>query len=181
MMRLEDYQRYDCGCKFSFVSCKRMPSLKSATFDLNLNSLISSPNLIHPLFYMHSNFVGQKALVKVAKRSVASFKLREGMVIGTKTTVHRKSREFDSFYKNIKFSFAPSILRQAEKIKIGLTETGGVNFGLLDFTSVYSFFLLPAVFYTMNNLGGGNILLNHKGMTGCKELTGFFFSTKYIY
>ena len=72
-------------------------------------------------------------------------------------------------------------MRQAEKIKIGLTETGGVNFGLLDFTSVYSFLLLPSVFYTMNNLGGGNILLNHRGMKGYKELTGFFFSTKYIY
>lgn len=180
-MSLKEYQSYDCACKFSFLGSKSVPSLKSITLDVSLNSLIKNPKLLWPLFYMHSNLVCQKGLIKVSRKSVSSFNLREGMITGTSTTVHSKSREFDSLYKNIVFSYMPSILRQSEEINIGLTERGSVNFGVLDFTSVYSFYLLPAVFYTMSNLGGGNILLNHKGESSYKELSGFYFSTKYVY
>merc|ERR1712107_34885 len=58
------------------------------------------------------NIIGQKPKIKIAKNSIASFKIRPNIPIGTHTTIQNKSYIFQSLLKNLKFAFLPAIKRQ---------------------------------------------------------------------
>jgi ribosomal protein L5 len=114
-------QHHDTLNKFHFLKHPKKCQLKHITFDTNLNSLITNPKLLTPLYYTHLNLIGQKPKIKVAKNSIASFKLRPNMPVGTHTTIQSKSYLFDSLLKNLKFAFLPGIIRNTEKLKPILT------------------------------------------------------------
>gem|GEM_PF-6731937 len=111
----------DSITKFHFLNHSKKCKFKHMTFDTNLNSLITNPKLLTPLYYTHMNLVGQKPKVKITKTSIASFKIRPNMPIGTHTTIQSKTGQFDSLLKNLKYGFLPGIKRQAEILDPKLT------------------------------------------------------------
>ena len=109
-----------CTLQHGLDKCK----FDHAVFDTSLNELIVNNKLLTPLYYTHLSLIGQKPYIKKSKKSIANFKLRPNMVIGTLTTLHPSSRAFKSYFKHLHLCFLPSIKRQTEDLEVKLGVIG---------------------------------------------------------
>ena len=193
---------HDSISKFHFQHGLDKCKFDHAVFDTSLNELIVNNKLLTPLYYTHLSLIGQKPLIKKSKKSIANFKLRPNMVIGTMTTLHPSSRAFKSYFKHLHLCFLPSIKRQTEDLEVklgvigersswrtrslkGSVNKGQLSIGVSDLTFIYSFFLLPSLFYNLNNLGGGDMTftcsMSNKSNISYVPVYKFFFSCNSLY
>ena len=80
-----------------------VPRLKKITLNMGLGSAVSDKKVLESTQAELSQITGQKAVLTYAKKSIANFKLREGMPIGCKVTL-RNQMMYDFFEKLIKIS-----------------------------------------------------------------------------
>ena len=80
-----------------------VPRLKKITLNMGLGSAVGDKKILETAQTELSQITGQKAVLTYAKKSIANFKLREGMPIGCKVTL-RKEKMYDFFEKLIKIS-----------------------------------------------------------------------------
>jgi len=73
------------------------------TLNMGLGSAVSDKKILESAQQELTQISGQKAVLTYAKKSIANFKLREGMPIGCKVTL-RKEKMYDFFEKLIKIS-----------------------------------------------------------------------------
>ena len=73
--------------KFSYVNVMQIPGLEKVVINMGLGSDKENPKGIEAAIKELSTIAGQKAVVTRAKKSVANFKVREGMSIGAKVTL----------------------------------------------------------------------------------------------
>ena len=172
--------------KFHFIKHSKKVTLNKITFDTNLNSLVNNQKLISALYYAHFNLIGQRPQVKTAQNSIASFKIRPNMIIGTHTTTQNKSYLFKSLLNNLKLSFLPSIHRQAQrdiapKIKINSLnqQECQITYPLTNLNYLYPFFYLNTINIP---LGGANISISSKSkhMHYYSTLHSFYLSTHFL-
>jgi hypothetical protein len=177
---------YDSIIKFHFQHPSQKCEFHQATFDTTLNALSHNSKLLTPLYYTHLKAVGQKPIIKLSKRAIASFNVREGSPVGTFTSSHFKSGVFESYYLNLYLAFLPSFKRQgSEDPTITVLNINSLQlvFPITDLNFLYSFFLLPPIFYSSSNLGGANIGFSSKSNFKhfYPSIHKFFFSTRYIF
>ena len=117
-----NHHHHDSVSKFHFQHGLAKCKFEHGLFDTSLNSLIVNSKLLTPLYYTHLSLIGQKPCIKKSTKSIANFKLRGNMAIGTLTTLHPGSRAFSSYLKHFRLCFVPSIKRQKEDLclKIGV-------------------------------------------------------------
>ncbi|MBH43939.1 MAG: 50S ribosomal protein L5 [Gammaproteobacteria bacterium] len=80
-----------------------VPRLKKITLNMGLGSAVNDKKILETAVNELTKITGQKAVLTYAKKSIANFKLREGMPIGCKVTL-RKEKMYDFFEKLIKIS-----------------------------------------------------------------------------
>lgn len=80
-----------------------VPRLTKITINMGLGSAVNDKKILETAQSELSQIAGQKAVLTYAKKSIANFKLREGMPIGCKVTL-RKEKMYDFFEKLIKIS-----------------------------------------------------------------------------
>ena len=80
-----------------------VPKLKKITINMGLGSAVNDKKILESAQSELTQITGQKAVLTYAKKSIANFKLREGMPIGCKVTL-RKEKMYDFFEKLIKIS-----------------------------------------------------------------------------
>lgn len=80
-----------------------VPKLIKITLNMGLGSAVNDKKILESAQQELSQISGQKAILTFAKKSIANFKLREGMPIGCKVTL-RKEKMYDFFEKLIKIS-----------------------------------------------------------------------------
>ena len=91
MARMRDY--YVKGVapalmkKFSYKSVMQIPKLEKIVVNVGCGEARDNPKMIDAIISDLSKITGQKAVPCKAKKSVANFKLREGMTIGAKVTL----------------------------------------------------------------------------------------------
>jgi large subunit ribosomal protein L5 len=73
--------------EFSFTNPFEVPAIKKVVVNMGLGEAVQNPKVIEAAVKEIGLITGQKAIVTRARRSVASFKLREGMPIGAKATL----------------------------------------------------------------------------------------------
>ena len=76
--------------KFSFKSNMQAPRLLKITLNMGLGSAISDKKILEKAQEELTQISGQKAVLTYAKKSIANFKLREGMPIGCKVTLRNQ-------------------------------------------------------------------------------------------
>jgi large subunit ribosomal protein L5 len=100
--RLLEYYRSECVPRmmqeFRYRSPMQVPRLEKVVINLGLGEAIQNIKLLETAAAELSVISGQKAVVTRAKRSIAAFKLREGMPIGCMVTL-RRDRMYDFFDK----------------------------------------------------------------------------------
>lgn len=75
--------------KFSFDNAMMVPQLKKIVVNVGLGAAVANPKLIDSAVADLLLITGQKPLIRRARKSIASFKLREGLPIGVKVTLRR--------------------------------------------------------------------------------------------
>ena len=81
--------------KFGYKSPMQIPKLEKIVVNIGMSDAKDNPKVIEAAMNDLALITGQKAVVTKAKKSVANFKLREGMNIGCKVTLRsEKMYEF---------------------------------------------------------------------------------------
>ena len=81
--------------KFSYKSTMQIPKLEKVVINIGLGEAKDNPKVIDAALNDLTIITGQKPVVTKAKKSIANFKLRQGMSIGVKVTLRgEKMYEF---------------------------------------------------------------------------------------
>lgn len=89
--------------EFGYSSPMEIPQLRSISLNIGLGEASQNNKLIEDAVTELTQIAGQKAVVTRAKKSIAAFKLREGMPVGCRVTL-RRERMWDFFDKLVSFS-----------------------------------------------------------------------------
>ena len=73
--------------KFGYKSTMQIPRLDKIVINVGCSEARENPKVLDAVVRDLTTITGQKAVVTKAKKSVANFKLREGMPIGAKVTL----------------------------------------------------------------------------------------------
>jgi large subunit ribosomal protein L5 len=76
--------------RFGYDNNMQVPRLKTIVVNMGLGEAVANPKLIDAAVAEVTAITGQKPVVTRAKKSIATFKLREGMAIGVKVTLRRE-------------------------------------------------------------------------------------------
>ena len=91
MARMKDFYKDDVAPalmkKFSYKSVMQIPKLEKIVVNVGCGEARDNPKVIDAIISDLGKITGQKAVPCKAKKSVANFKLREGMTIGAKVTL----------------------------------------------------------------------------------------------
>ena len=80
--------------RFNYENVMEVPKLKKICVNMGVGGAIQNAKLLDNSVAELSLIVGQRATITKAKKSIAGFKLRQGMPIGCRVTL-RRSRMFD--------------------------------------------------------------------------------------
>ena len=89
--------------KFNYSSPMQAPKLVKIVINLGVGDAIANPKALDEAVAELTAIAGQKPVVTKAKKSIANFKLREGMPIGCKVTL-RGERMYEFLDKLINIS-----------------------------------------------------------------------------
>ncbi|MFU8818465.1 MAG: 50S ribosomal protein L5 [Desulfurivibrio sp.] len=84
--------------EFGYGNIMEVPKLEKITLNMGLGEAVQNPKIVESASQELSMIAGQKAVVTRAKKSIATFKLREGMPIGCRVTL-RGDRMYDFLAK----------------------------------------------------------------------------------
>ena len=91
MARMLDYYKQDVAPalmkKFNYKSVMQIPKLEKIVVNVGAGDAKDNTKVIDTIIGELSQITGQKAVPTYARKSVANFKLREGMKIGAKVTL----------------------------------------------------------------------------------------------
>jgi large subunit ribosomal protein L5 len=80
--------------KFNYSNVMETPRLVKVVLNMGVGDAIADSKVVNEAAKELTLIAGQKAIITEAKKSIAAFKLREGMKLGCKVTL-RKDRMFD--------------------------------------------------------------------------------------
>ena len=84
--------------KFGYQNSMEIPRLEKITLNMGLGEAVQNVKILDGAAEELSIVAGQKAVITKARRSIAAFKLREGMPIGVMVTL-RRTRMYEFFDK----------------------------------------------------------------------------------
>lgn len=94
MSNLAEYYRNECLPllmeEFNYSNVMEAPKLLKIVLNMGLGEAVQNSKIIDSAVNELTQISGQKAVVTRAKKSIAGFKLREGMPIGCRVTLRRK-------------------------------------------------------------------------------------------
>ena len=80
--------------RFNYSSVMQCPRLEKIVINMGVGDAIANPKALEEAVEHLTLIAGQKPVINKAKKSIANFKLREGMSIGCKVTL-RGERMYD--------------------------------------------------------------------------------------
>ena len=84
--------------KFNYKSVMEVPRLEKVVINIGLGDIKDNPKSLDNAMNDLSIITGQKPIVTKARKSIAAFKLREGVNVGCKVTL-RRGKMYDFVYK----------------------------------------------------------------------------------
>lgn len=76
--------------RFNYKNKMQVPRLQRVVINMGLGTAVGNPKVIDSAMAEMTAIAGQKPIVTRAKKSIAGFKLREGMPIGVAVTLRRE-------------------------------------------------------------------------------------------
>ena len=107
MNRLQEkYQtsvRTELANKFAYKSSMQIPRLEKIVINMGVGDAVANSKVLDDAVEELTLIAGQKPVITKAKKSIANFKLREGMPIGCKVTL-RGEKMYEFFDKLVSIS-----------------------------------------------------------------------------
>lgn len=102
MGALKDFYYTECVPalkeQFGYTNQMQVPKLEKIVLNMGLGEAVQNPKIVESAAQELTRIAGQKAVITKAKKSIAGFKLREGMPIGCRVTL-RGDRMYEFFSK----------------------------------------------------------------------------------
>ncbi|PID77611.1 MAG: 50S ribosomal protein L5 [Deltaproteobacteria bacterium] len=102
MGTLKDYYKSECvpalRKEFGYKNVMEIPKIEKIVLNMGLGEAVQNPKIIEGAVEELTRIAGQRAVVTRARKSIATFKLREGMPIGCRVTL-RGDKMYDFFSK----------------------------------------------------------------------------------
>ncbi len=102
MGSLKDFYKNECKPilkkELGFENNMQIPRIEKIVLNMGLGEAVQNPKIIEGAAKELTRIAGQKSIVTKAKKSIATYKLREGMPIGCCVTL-RGDRMYDFFSK----------------------------------------------------------------------------------
>ena len=89
--------------KFSLTNVMDIPKVEKIVLNMGLGEAVQNPKIVEKAAGDLTLIAGQKAVITRAKKSIATFKLREGMPIGARVTL-RREKMYDFLSKLVNIS-----------------------------------------------------------------------------
>ena len=96
LVRYEEKVRPTLAKEFGYSNTMQIPKIEKITLNIGLGEALKVPKLLEQAFEALGNITGQRPVVTRARKSIATFKLREGQKIGCMVTL-RGSRMWEFF------------------------------------------------------------------------------------
>ncbi len=90
----DDSVRAELRKEFNYTNDMQIPKLDKIVLNMGIGDAVGDSKLIKSAFEGLSLIAGQKPVISKARKSIATFKLREGMNIGVKATL-RQARMYE--------------------------------------------------------------------------------------
>jgi large subunit ribosomal protein L5 len=128
--------------KFGYKNHMQVPRLTKIVVNMGLGEAVANPKVIDGAVSDLTQITGQKPVVTRARKSIATFKLREGVAIGAKVTL-RRERMWEFFDRLVSLSLprvrdfrgiSPRAFDGAGNYTLGLKEQ--IVFPEIDFDKV---------------------------------------------
>jgi len=91
MSRLQNYYREsvvpDLTKKFGYVSSMQVPRIEKITLNMGVGETVQDKKVIESAVADLTKIAGQKAVITKAKKSIATFKVRQGYPVGCMVTL----------------------------------------------------------------------------------------------
>lgn len=160
--------------QFGYTSIMEVPKIEKITLNMGVGEAINNKAVLTKAIEQLSLIAGQKAVPTKAKKSIASFKIREGWPIGCKVTL-RKQRMYDFLERLI--SIAIPRIRDFRGFNLrGFDGRGNYTLGIVDQT------IFPEInLEKMEDIHGLNIAITTSAKTneeGIALLKAFNFPLK---
>jgi len=84
--------------EFGYTNAMEIPKIEKIVLNMGLGEAVQNPKIVEGAAEELTKIAGQKAVITKAKKSIATFKLREGMPIGCRVTL-RGDKMFDFMSK----------------------------------------------------------------------------------
>ena len=94
----EDKIKQELTEEFQYSSAMQLPRLEKVVLSMGVGEAIQNKKLLDAAISEMTLIAGQKAVKTKAKKSVANFKVREGMEVGARVTL-RGNRMYDFMYR----------------------------------------------------------------------------------
>lgn len=116
--------------EFGYTNTLQVPRITSVTVNVGVGRGLKDAQFIETVEENLARITGQRPVKTKAKKSIATFKIREGMVVGLKVTL-RKKRMYDFLSKLLMFVFprtrdfqgiSESIVDKQGNCNVGLKE-----------------------------------------------------------
>lgn len=102
MSGIEEFYQKECipqlMQEFGYSNVMQVPRITKIVLNMGLGEGVQNPKAVDVAAEELTQIAGQKAVVTRAKKSIAGFKLRQGMPIGCRVTL-RKQKMYDFFSK----------------------------------------------------------------------------------
>lgn len=109
MSQLKEFYKKEVAPKlverFGYTNAMQLPKIEKIVLNMGLGDAIQNIKLLDSAVEEMGIIAGQKAVVTRARKSIAAFKLREGMPIGCRVTL-RGDRMYDFLYKLVNIALA---------------------------------------------------------------------------
>lgn len=95
---------YESECRaqlqkeFGYKNKMEIPKIEKIVLNMGLGEAVQNPKIVEKAASELTSIAGQKAVVTRARKSIATFKLREGMPIGARVTL-RQDKMYDFLSK----------------------------------------------------------------------------------
>jgi len=157
--------------QFAYGNVMQVPRLEKIVINISLKDAIQNQKLLDTASAELSQIAGQKAVITRARKSIANFKLRENMAIGTRVTL-RGNRMWEFLDRLITVAIPrirdfrgvnPKAFDGRGNYSLGLTEQ--IIFPEIDYDKVTRINGMNIAFVTTANTDEeGRALLAHLGM-----------------
>lgn len=130
----------------------QVPKLKKITLNIGVKEAVTDSKVLQSVEHVLGLIAGQKPVRTVAKKSIAGFKIREGMAIGVKVTL-RQHRMYEFLDRFINLSLP--MVRDFHGLSTKMDRRGNYNVGIKEWV------IFPEVDYdTASRIYGLNITIH---------------------